>query len=112
MRNSEDERLARSMGEALRDSETLDTRSRQRLAAARARAVETERPSGWAWWSAAGALATMLLVALWVPQLSLQSDGPDGEMIEMLASDGNALDPALVEDLDLLTWMEDPGESA
>lgn len=112
--NTKDQALGDALAKALRQSESVDEITRARLVAARARALDTDRAGTWKWLGAAGALATLLLLALWMPQLAVPVHGnpPDAEMLEMLASENGALDPAMVEDLELLTWMDEPEDSA
>lgn len=121
--HDDDARLARALGSELRASEHLDRETQARLAAMRGRAtaLRTQPQRGLrvgrlAWLGAGGALAAALLLALLLPR----DEAPSGlrqvlaqdDAFELILDDDPALDPELVDDLEMLTWLAAGDEHA
>ncbi|MGC4027558.1 MAG: hypothetical protein QM696_01610 [Steroidobacteraceae bacterium] len=105
----EQRQLAQQLRGVLRDSEQLDSRTANRLARVRARAVaeaEARHLSPWQWASgglAAAAIIAALTLRFGLPQQWRSTAEPaPAEGLEVLTDDA---DPEMYEDLDLYRWL-------
>jgi hypothetical protein len=103
-----DRALALRLRSVLRDSETPDSVTAARLAAARARAIDRPRPAVPRWLWAPGGLAAAAVVAALLVQLGFP--GRQGDPRELAAAEAlevltDEVDADFYEDLELYQWL-------